>query len=65
MRANENSNIGDLARDVDIDGFIPTGPETLAVYENHLREMHACRDALDALRLAWILYKNSNVRILA
>jgi hypothetical protein len=54
---NEQSPVGDLARDAIADDTWPRGPGSLQRYETHLKSRHACEDALNALRDAWGRYE--------
>ncbi|OKI14178.1 YozE family protein [Streptomyces sp. CB03911] len=53
----EQSPIGDLARDVRDDHEWPEGePESFELYNEYLESMNACIDALDVLEDAWSRY---------
>jgi uncharacterized protein YozE (UPF0346 family) len=53
----EQSAIGDLARDVRDDAEWPEGaPETFELYNEYLDSMNACEEALGALEKAWSRY---------
>jgi hypothetical protein len=53
----EQTPIGDLARDARADDEWPEGgPESLQLYNEHLEAMNACQDALDVLEDAWSRY---------
>ncbi|WP_309032534.1 YozE family protein [Streptomyces alfalfae] len=56
--ADEQSPIGDLARDVRSDTDWPTAvSDELAVYRDHLEAMDAVDEALEALDDAWDAYE--------
>ncbi|GAA4439168.1 YozE family protein [Phytohabitans houttuyneae] len=56
-RKDENTPVGDLARDVFADGSWPRGPGSLRRYEQHLKGLGADPGAVEALREAWRQYE--------
>lgn len=59
---NRGTPLGDLAREAAEDDGWPAEGTTLAVFEEHLRRMHASEAAHDTLARAWQSYQRANRR---
>ena len=56
-RIDDDTSIGDLARDVRQDSHFSKSAKTLRTYERHFAEIHASDEAERALQEAWKSYQ--------
>lgn len=56
-KTNENSAVGDLARDASNDTNLPHKNSGYPNWRSHLKKNHACKGALNTLEIAWKQYK--------